>query len=519
MTDSNPSTSLNNPPPPTSRFPPELLVKIFECLVTNSNPAILLQICHRWADIASSVSALWSRIDFSTRPEPLLQRCAHQPIDIILLSSHAVPTHRQRRAARDVLFHYNDRIRKLVLDLLASHLQSMEPEIWGPFPILVDVSISVWRNRPRPGALRFPEWKPTTTSPSPIRYFKLLRVYTPWVLGRFQNLVEFFLHDQPRGPDPPMEVFLGILESSPQLTVLSVVNAGPRLPLGSTTLPPARRVIHLHNLEHLYLDQGEGFDIGWMLIHLHIPVSTKVRIYLDIIYSVPPVVFLDSAFELALPNHPGFPHLTNLHRCTYAVDHQPSCVITAPNFAFKIIWHGSRHFDGLMTPFLRRVMAVGMIEDFTIIHHQPWTYDDSILQWDEIFGTLHSLQTLRVNQLPGKVDLSIWAVFQSQPSPALRELRLSFLMFDEESQGEEGGENRKELARSLVDYCAERNRRGYPLERLVIEAPINLPSGLPSLLAPHVGYFEVREEVLSDGDIQAPEFGSRRVFDSIRAGR
>jgi len=336
--------------------------------------------------------------------------------------------------------------------------------------------------------------------------------------------VEFFLHNQPRfGFDPSMEVFLGILESSPQLTVLSVANAGPRLRRVITTLPPAHRVIHLRNLEHLYLDQVYAFEVGWMLIHLDIPVSTKVRIYVDLDDGEPPTTPLDLAFELqlALPDHPGFPHLTNLRRCTYMVDCQPYCVITAPNFAFKITWNGSTrgHFDGLMMPFLRRAMGAGVIEDLTVIHEQPSMYDDSTLEWDEIFGTLHSLRTLRVNQSPGRVDFSIWAAFQSPPSPALRVLHLSFLTFDEDPQGEGGGGNRKELARRLVDYCAERNRRGCRLERLVIEAPINLPPGLPSLLAPHVGHFEVREDILSDGDIRVPEFGSRLVFYSIQAVR
>ena len=59
--------------------------------------------------------------------------------------------------------------------------------------------------------------------------------------------------------------------------------------------------------------------------------------------------------------------------------------------------------------------------------------------------------------------------------------------------------------------------RGCGLERLIIEAPMKLPSDLTSLLAHYVGYFEVREEVLIDGDIR--EFGSSRVFNSVRAVR
>ena len=165
MTRSNSSMPLDNPSSPTSRLPPELLVKIFGCFVTDSNPAILLQICHRWADIASSVSTLWSRIDFSTPPEPLLQRSANQPIDVILLSSPVVPTLGRRKAVKEVLFHYNDRIRKLVLNLLASHLRAIEPELSGTFPILVDVSISALPDHAGARAPYFPKWKPTVIPP------------------------------------------------------------------------------------------------------------------------------------------------------------------------------------------------------------------------------------------------------------------------------------------------------------------------------------------------------------------
>ena len=94
---------MDNPPLQVSCLPPELLVRIFEYLVIHSSPTILLQICHRWADIASSISSLSSRIDFSTPPAPLLQRCINQPIEVILPSSPLVPTSNQLRAAKEVL--------------------------------------------------------------------------------------------------------------------------------------------------------------------------------------------------------------------------------------------------------------------------------------------------------------------------------------------------------------------------------------------------------------------------------
>ena len=508
---------IDNLSSPISRLPPELLVKIFECLVTHSSPTIILRICHRWADVASSVSPLWSKIDFSTPPAPLLQRCISQPIDVILLSSPVVPTLDQRRAATYVLSHYNHCIRKLVLDLPGSHLRQIEAELSATFPILADVSISVKRGgMPFPSNL--PEWEPAVSPPSPIRYLRIVGTLSvPW---RFRNLVEFFLHDQTLVRfDPPMEAFIETLESSPQLAVLSVTNAGPRLPLHTTLLPPAGRVIYLPNLEHLYLEQEDACDVGWILAHLKIPISTKVRIHVDLEVGGEPTIPLGGVFDLILPNLPGFPHLTNLRRCTYAVDSRPACVIGAPNFTFCIIWSHPmrRHFDEFMMPFLRRAMAAGAIEDLTIIHHQPLEYSTSTLQWDKIFATLPSLRELRVEQSPGRWDFSILAVFQSQPSSALQDLRLSFLMFDKEPQAKGEGGNTKRMAGMLVDYCTERNQRGYRLKHLVIEAPSNPPPNLASSLAPYVDHLEIREEFFNEEDVWALELESRRVFNSLRA--
>ena len=158
-----PEIIMDNPPSPVSRLPPELLVKIFGYLTIHSSPVILLKICHRWADIASSVSSLWTKIDFSTPPAPLLQRCASRPIEVILRSSSVVPTSNRLDTAKEVLLLYNDRIRKVVLDLPGGHLHGFEAELSGVFPILADVSISVSDDDddddylPFPG---FPKWRP-----------------------------------------------------------------------------------------------------------------------------------------------------------------------------------------------------------------------------------------------------------------------------------------------------------------------------------------------------------------------
>ena len=172
-----------------------------------------------------------------------------------------------------------------------------------------------------------------------------------------------------------------------------------------------------------------------------------------------------------------------------------------------------RHFDCFMMPFFYRAMASGAIEDLTVIHDQATGCSISALQWDRIFDTLHSLQKLRVVQSPGKLDPSIWAVFQSPPSPVLQELWLSFLTFGEDPQGEEEGRNWRGLVGRLVNHCAERNQRGCRLRSLVIEAPVDPPPDLTSLLTPHVDHFEIREEVLGDESVWNLEFGSRRMFD------
>ena len=436
-------------------------------------------------------------------------------------------------AAKEVLSLHSDRIRKLVLDLSVGRLRHIRPKLRATFPILEDVTISLADHSSLSNPYQdFPEWTPFAT-PSPIRYLRLLLVKTPWVPGRFRNLVEFFLHDQWHLDwDPSMEVFLEILESSPQLTVLSLANAGPRFPLLTTALPPASHIVHLHNLQQLYLEQEDVCDVGWILVHLDIPASANVRIFVDLSLGEQRNVPLEHVFDLALPDHHGFPHLTNPYRCTYAVDNQPSCLITAPNFAFRAIWDDDQgddqdddqgddqddnhevHSEYFMLPFLRRV--TGVIEDLSVISNMGMGYNISGSFWNEIFGTLGSLRKLRVNHLQDDGAFPIWELLESQLCPKLQDLELSCIVFGREGKGERLDDP---VVGRLVDYCVEQNWRGHRLERLVIEAPSNAPSDLISLLAPHVDYVEIRGYVSRDEGVGDLEFGSREVFDSLRTCR
>ena len=518
MAASNPSPCTQivaHPPSPASSLLPELLLNIFEHLVARSSPTILLRICRRWADIASSVSSLWTRIDFSTPPTPLLQRSTDLPIEVDLSFSPDAPTVDQLMAAKEVLSLHCDRIRKLVLDLSVRCLKKVMPEFQATFPILEDVTIAVLpTNHCSIPTLELPGWTPFA-APSTIRYLRLLFVKAPWVTGHFRNLAEFFLHEQ-RYDDPPMEVFLGVLESSPQLTVLSVANAGPQLPRDNVTLLPVTRIVHLPNLQQLYLEQGDARDVGWILIHLNIPVFTNVRILVDLSEGDQVDVPLHLVFDLALPDHHGFPHLTNPHCCTYAVDNRPSCTIIAPNFAFRAIWDDDDddHYNYFLLPFLRRVTAAGAIEDLSIISDVDTQYSLSEWNWNEIFGALGSLRKLRVKQAQDDSAFPISELLQSQLCPTLRDLELSCVVFGGEREGEWLGDP---VVDKLVDCCVEQDRRGHRLEHLVIEAPSNVPPNLASLLALHVGYVEIRGDVLRDEIVENLEFGSGQVFDSLRA--
>ena len=519
--DLNPCAQMGvHPSSPAARLPPELLVNIFEHLITHSSPTILLQICRRWADIASSISSLWTRIDFSTPPAPLLQRSIGLPIEVNLSSSPVTPTEEQVSAAKEVLSLHCDRIRKLVLDLPVRRLREIRPELEDIFPILEDVTISAVHNSNfSDHSLDFPQWIPYA-NPSPIRYLRQLLVNTPWVPGRFQNLLEFFLHDQWHiFCDPPMEIFLEILESSPQLVVLSIANAGPRSRFHTTTIPPASRTVHLRNLQQLYLEQEDVCDVGGILVHLDIPVSANIRIFVDLSGGNPMASDpLELVFDLALPDHYWPPHLANPRRCTYEVDNQPSCLITAPNFAFRVIWDDDheKHCEYFMLPFLRRVAVAGVLEDLSIISNVDMRYNISQSLWNEIFGTLSSLRKLRVTHLQDDISFPIVELLQSQLCPTLQDLELSCIVFGERPEEEGLGDL---LVEKLVDCCAEQGRRGYRLQRLVIEAPTNAPPDLASLLAAHVDYVEIRGDVSRDDDVGKLEFGSRQVFDSLRTCR
>jgi len=277
--------------------------------------------------------------------------------------------------------------------------------------------------------------------------------------------------------------------------------------------------VHLHNLQQLYIEQTDVCDVGWILIHLDIPVSTNVRILVDLSLCDPTNEPIRLVFELALPKRHGLAHLTDLHCCTYAVDSPSSCLITAPNFAFRVAWGKWVHrhrCDDFVLPFLRLVAAMGIMEELSIISDVD--SDNRICQWPwhDILGTLGSLRRLKVKQSQGDVDFPIRDLLRSYLCPVLRDLQLSRIVFGGEQEGERLG---GPVVGKLVDYCAERDRRGNRLERLVIEAPSNAPPDLASLLAPYVDYVDIRGDVSTDGDVRDIEFGSRRVFDSLRARR
>ena len=170
--------------------------------------------------------------------------------------------------------------------------------------------------------------------------------------------------------------------------------------------------------------------------------------------------------------------------------------------------------DEFMIPFLCRDAA---IEDLTIVHDQLWTCHTNMLQWDQVFGALHSLWKPMIEQLGDGVDFSIWAIFQSLLNFALRVLQLSYPVFGEDPWGEEEGGDGGQLVGKLVDYCVERNQGGCRLQRLVVEASSGAPPGLASLSVPCVDHVEIRGEVSDDEHPWDLEFKSRELFYSLRS--
>ena len=169
-----------------------------------------------------------------------------------------------------------------------------------------------------------------------------------------------------------------------------------------------------------------------------------------------------------------------------------------------------------MLPFFHRVTAAEMIKDLSIVTDLYRRHSICGHDWEQVFDTLGSLRKLRVEQSKHNQDFSIEGFLQSRPCPNLRDLVLSFTVFGEVGVREKEGEV---VTGKFVDYFAERDRRGHRLERLVLEAPLNAPPDLASLLAPHVDYVEIREDMLGDEDVWALEFGSRLIFDSLQVCR
>ena len=179
--------------------------------------------------------------------------------------------------------------------------------------------------------------------------------------------------------------------------------------------------------------------------------------------------------ELALSNHPGFPHFTNLHRCTYAVDIRLMCIITATNLAFSIIWNKVMymHVGNLMAPFLRRAMAEG------VIRYHSARYITSTLCAPSGNSEFNNHRVARTLLVQGPARFRV-----TGPQALVPRVWQG-------TTGKRGG-NRGGLAMKLVNYCAERDQRGYHPEHPIIEPsypPLDLASSLT--LAPHVDHLEI----------------------------
>ncbi|KAK0475273.1 hypothetical protein IW261DRAFT_1496738 [Armillaria novae-zelandiae] len=268
---------------PINRIPPELLAAIFSItqhhlpgflpLVGLQSPyakamdwLCVLRVCRHWRGIAATFHPLWATIDTERSPHTFLKRSADSLITVVAGFTKSYFDRQYLTAIIESL----PRIRELHADfwdtgsLLGSSIFFTE----AGAPNLV--SLSLLMNKEPHFIGMQPTLHKLFNDEMPKLKHLCLGYFTSWPKGYFTNLTHLCLYDQEQSSRPSTSAFLDILETSPQLETLALVNAGPtRYIPDDLPLVPLDRLVSLRSLRELSMNCSHGiFAIPRLLSHL-----------------------------------------------------------------------------------------------------------------------------------------------------------------------------------------------------------------------------------------------------------
>lgn len=262
----------------------------------------ITQVCRRWRAIGLMTPTLWTDISWIPLRKTLnqLSRSRTSPLYVVLESCilgmpdsqrfvEALAPHASRVVVFDACLSLRD-LRTLATSFVEPFFQSLtflgleddekrlRGSTCGQIPITVPVNHTV-------------------------RDLKLQGVYIPWDSHIFRGLKTLTLRDQETEDSRPyMQTFLDILEANPELTALTIRNAGPRAEPTMSSQTPSLRKVKLDFLTKLELSLQSHLTVQ-LIGYLCVPDTTYVSLgySLDDIYRADAVHETGGDYAAALP--------------------------------------------------------------------------------------------------------------------------------------------------------------------------------------------------------------------------
>ncbi|KAK0232529.1 hypothetical protein IW262DRAFT_1324792 [Armillaria fumosa] len=268
---------------PINRIPPELLAAIFS-MTQHQLPGFLpllglqspyakamdwlcvLRVCRHWRGIAATFHSLWATIDTERSPYTFLKRSAGSLITVVAGFTKPYFDRQYLTAIVESL----PRIRELHADFWETG------SLLGSSIFLSDtsapnlVSLSLLMNKEPHFIGMQPTLHKLFNDEMPKLKHLCLGYFTSWPKDYFTNLTHLCLYDQDQSSRPSTSAFLDMLETSPQLETLALINAGPtRYISDDLPLVPLDRLVALRSLRELSMNSSHGiFAILRLLSHL-----------------------------------------------------------------------------------------------------------------------------------------------------------------------------------------------------------------------------------------------------------
>ncbi|KAK7689696.1 hypothetical protein QCA50_007491 [Cerrena zonata] len=246
----------------------------------------LSSVCQRWRTVAFYSQLLWTVVDLShlQRAAAFLQRSGTAAVDAYLDNGFygqggGDPSNVDGFSLWATLSPHASHISALYIEVPYNHMQELLDSLDCTFTNLLNLRLlcPIEKAEPRDG-IQTIIYNPSRAHA--IQELDLYKVCVPWYSPAYNNLRDLDLRYQVSNPSnaPTMDLFLGVLERSPELEFLRLAFAGPMLDSSYTSYPEPHRRVELTKLKSITL-YNNPLDIGHLLAHLDFPATTGINLH------------------------------------------------------------------------------------------------------------------------------------------------------------------------------------------------------------------------------------------------